>query len=287
MTGGSKMVDCYKKKSKTVQKDIFDRFYTKPDVARGLFPVEKIEDDFFYVEPTAGLGAFYDLLPPDRRFGGDLVPTKESIDKGIIQQDALQLPKTDLIPRDRKLHWVGNLPFGVRNSLNIRLITMMLSYDNTEKLSFVLPKVWNKPSNQKIFPREWRLVNSEDVSNNAFMYEGAPYHVPCVFQEWVKGGEGGDLRWPEHPKMTHPDFTFSKDYGDFFVMGAAPRTIKDPQEVHPNNRGYWITANEGVDVDLIRSKIQSIPWENLGCSSVNGGAFWISIPEFIKHYSEN
>ena len=39
---------------------------------------------------------------------------------------------------------------------------------------------------QKVFPLKYHLDFQEDIGKDAFIANGKPYDVPCVFQIWVK-----------------------------------------------------------------------------------------------------
>ena len=67
-----------------------DQFYTKPAVAatclddlRGLIKEVEFPGEPLFVEPSAGAGAFFHRLPPDRRLGLDLEPR----DDAVLSQD--------------------------------------------------------------------------------------------------------------------------------------------------------------------------------------------------------
>ena len=60
-----------------------DQFYTKPDIAKLCFSyVEKfytIKNFDVILEPSAGTGSFYNLLPEDTRLGLDIDPKSDGI----------------------------------------------------------------------------------------------------------------------------------------------------------------------------------------------------------------
>lgn len=59
-----------------------DRFFTRPEVARRCYTdfLDAMSEDhadvsrYTMIDPCAGKGAFYDLLPQGRRIGVELVP---------------------------------------------------------------------------------------------------------------------------------------------------------------------------------------------------------------------
>ena len=78
-----------------------DQFFTKPEIAKKYYlktlkflKKENINiEDCLFVEPSAGDGSFFKLLPKNQRIGLDLYPMAE----GIIKKDFLNWtpPKTD------------------------------------------------------------------------------------------------------------------------------------------------------------------------------------------------
>ena len=98
-----------------------DQFYTKSEVARAcwkhftgtLSTLNRSLGDLFFVEPAAGTGAFYKLLPSEKRLGIDLVPKYN----GVKSQDFFQVTDCPFTPRDTAI--IGNPPFGRRGKLAI------------------------------------------------------------------------------------------------------------------------------------------------------------------------
>ena len=78
---------------------IRDQFYTKPKVAEDCY--RKFRDvaqdlginleNYTYIEPSAGCGCFYQILPKKRRIGIDIDPKKygDIENNGIIKSDYL------------------------------------------------------------------------------------------------------------------------------------------------------------------------------------------------------
>ncbi|RPF74912.1 MAG: hypothetical protein CBE49_000560, partial [Rickettsiales bacterium TMED289] len=70
-----------------------DQFYTRKDIAKKYFDslLDYLKkdgvklDNCLFIEPSAGDGSFFDLLPEDRRIGLDIMPMK----KGIKKKDFL------------------------------------------------------------------------------------------------------------------------------------------------------------------------------------------------------
>ena len=252
-------------------KDNLDRFYTKDIVAKtciDLLLPHCCADDLF-VEPSAGSGAFFQQLP-ENKIGIDLSPACS----GVVKGDWLEykLPESCVV--------VGNPPFGTRNSLTKAFIKHSL--DNARIIAFVLPSSYRKETTQSVFPEEWSLVDSIDLPVNSFSFEGEDYHVPCVFQIWIKN-HLTNIRESSKIKITTEDFTFvNKDDSDWFVFGASPSKTLDKRDVTNNNRGYYIKEHKNG----VREKFSKIDWKSKANSSVSGGVAWYSKQEIINIYEE-
>ena len=94
-----------------------DRFYTKNDVAESLFSELKAHieydgisiEDCVFIEPFAGEGAFFSLLPEKCRIGLDIYPMCEEVER----QDFLSWFLPDKY-KQKTVVFVGNPPFGYR-----------------------------------------------------------------------------------------------------------------------------------------------------------------------------
>lgn len=151
----------------------------------------------------------------------------------IVQADWLDLPI-----RIEGFCVIGNPPFGERSKLAKLFIEASIAR-GASGVGFVLPATFRKPTMQSVFPSEWRLVHESKVGSEAFLFEGAPYHVESVFQLWSTiHTEMPSLRWEDKFDPSVTDFLIVRksDEADWFVMGAAPKTVKTVDEVTPTNR---------------------------------------------------
>ena len=97
-----------------------DQFYTKPEVAAACWQhfteilpaLNRNLSDLFFVEPAAGTGAFYELLPKERRFGIDLLPKCRDVKrKNFFEVTHLRFDANDTAV-------IGNPPFGKRGKIS-------------------------------------------------------------------------------------------------------------------------------------------------------------------------
>ena len=100
-----------------------DCFYTHPDIAQecseSLYSVMQNDyvnpDNYHFIDPGAGTGAFYDLMPEGRRTGIDILPTYPE----FIDQDYLTWSPPDPYNQYAVL---GNPPFGYRAWLALAFV---------------------------------------------------------------------------------------------------------------------------------------------------------------------
>ena len=182
-----------------------DQFNTLPEVAEycwnsfSKFLTERGARDFSFIEPSAGTGAFYDLIPKSRRIGIDVDRFRDE----YIQQDFLtwQPPKGRFVA-------IGNPPFGYRGWLALAFINKVAEF--CDCVGFILPMSFQ--SDGKGSPKHrvsgMKLVHSEKLPHDVFVTpEGEYMNVNALWQIWEKG----DMLPP-------PSFEKSDDYIELFTV---------------------------------------------------------------------
>jgi len=171
-----------------------DQFYTSDAVAKQCVQwiIDAVSanggettttpDDYAWVEPSAGTGAFLHQLPNSfTKIGLDIDP--KSAD--IIKQDYLEWNPDTMVTKKKGVIVFGNPPFGRQSSLAKAFIAKSCSFANF--IAFILPKSFTKPSMYNAFHPRFHLVFNKELDKNAFIInDGAKYDVPCVFQIWEK-----------------------------------------------------------------------------------------------------
>ena len=184
-----------------------DQFYTGRDVAESCFLTAKHVMEQagvaapFLIEPSAGDGAFFDLMPPDRRVGIDLAPRRDN----VISGDFLAWrPEMDAPPSQRMT--LGNPPFGKRGALAIQFFNHAATLSDT--IGFILPVSFRKFGAQHALASDMRLVVQEPLGRDSFhTLCGKPYSVNTEFQVWTRLDVPlEDRRRRARPKTTHKDF---------------------------------------------------------------------------------
>lgn len=167
-----------------------------------------------YLEPSAGGGAFLDLL--SNYIALDIAPEDDRIEK----QDYLkyETEKTDFIT-------IGNPPFGKRSKLATDFFNKAASM--SEVIAFIVPVSFMKWSVQKNLNSNFALHSYLYLEPESFSSNGEPYSVRTVFQIWVKKDSqydnGINLRLKRQPPISHSDF-------QIWQYNATPEAVKYIEE---------------------------------------------------------
>ncbi|HDR8943140.1 TPA: Eco57I restriction-modification methylase domain-containing protein [Burkholderia vietnamiensis] len=236
-----------------------DQFYTNPQLAQRLFDgliAEHLGDrwsgDVRWLEPSCGTGAFLSLLPPDA-LGVDLDPKCP----GAVLADFLSwTPPTG---DDRPLVVVGNPPFKHDVAFFNRCAEL-----GAERIAFIVPRSWQKPSVQNQLDRAFHLAHEEVLPLDAFVFEGQPAEVPTVFQVWERRD---DQRALIVLPTTHADFAFvpyaQRDTADFAIqrIGVNAGTVKDLDAEHLSQNSHrLVRVTDRNRVAEVRAVFEAVDW---------------------------
>lgn len=157
-----------------------DQFYTDPVYAQQFFTKinQAVDLNNFdhLLEPSAGSGSFYNLMDPARRIGLDLDPKAP----GIIKTDFFDW----VWPIGYSIATIGNPPFGKNAGLAVKFFNYSAKF--SEVIAFVIPRTFRKASVINRLDDQFHLIFDEDVPANSFIFNGAPYDVPCAAQIWIR-----------------------------------------------------------------------------------------------------
>jgi len=251
-----------------------DQFFTPQKMAEECLKIlnDKLEellidkDEFIFLEPSAGDGSFYKLLPKNKRIAFDIEPKFD----GIIKQDFLSwLPNTN-----DKIICIGNPPFGLRGNLALRFINHASKF--CDFVAFILPPLFDSDGKGTCMNRvkNLNLIYSEKIDTNFYYPNGEDIKVNVIFQIWSKN---------------HKVSLVTKDHCDNYVKiysltdGGTPGTTrnknmlnkcdfylasssfeKDKMTVYPtfedlpNRRGYGIKILK--DYENVYNVIKNIDW---------------------------
>ena len=162
-----------------------DSYFTSSDTAkRCMSIVNKVlpDEEYNYVEPAAGEGAFYDLFPSDIKIGIELHDRKR---EEFIRLDFL----TWYPDQEKKYVVVGNPPFGVRGAIALAFINRSLLF--ADYVAFILPMSFHsngKGSNMKRV-QNGHLIHSGILENESFFSPDTNKYIKInsLFQVWKRG----------------------------------------------------------------------------------------------------
>jgi hypothetical protein len=199
-----------------------DHFCTRPEIARicwdkfmRYLTKEKINlSGYTFIEPSAGLGAFYDLLPKKRRIGIDIVKGNPD----FIQQDFLSwLPKN----KNNKYICVGNPPFGYRAWLALAFVNHASLF--SDYIAFIVPMAFqsNGKSNVKDRVKGFHLVYQSSLPHDSFIdIDGKIVKINALFQVWKKGN------------VIKPIEKTCNDYIDLFTVDMRKERLCGKNRMH-------------------------------------------------------
>ena len=230
-----------------------DCFYTLPEAAsRCLSKLQAITDfnDYdLFIEPSAGSGAFLDILPQPR-IGLDIMPADHP---EIVQTDFLRWkPHSNM--GNAKAMVVGNPPFGKNSSLAVKFVNHAATFSDC--IAFILPRTFRKASVVNRLDANLHLKLDMQMPEASFEFAGEVYLVPTVFQVWQR--EDAPRKRKAQP-ASHGHFDFvDKRAGEFAIqrVGANAGKIKmDTKPVSPNSHYFIKPRNR-----LVIKVFQSIDW---------------------------
>lgn len=225
---------------------VLDQFYTSKKTAIKCIETlkKKIEnhEQYFYIEPSAGTGSFYNLFKQENIIWLDINPKS----KNILKWDFFNF---DITNYNKQISWkkiitIWNPPFWKNSSLALKFLNKSAEY--SEYIAFILPKTFNKNSMiNKIHPYLHNIY-TEVIEENSFIFEWKEYNVPCVFQIWKKTSI---KREKKILPITHKDFHFvsindNPDVAIRRVWVKAGTLYTDVTKYSPSSH-YYIKINKG------------------------------------------
>ena len=185
-----------------------DQFYTKPEIAAAcwehftetLAKLNQNPNDMLFLEPAAGNGVFYKLLPQQRRLGIDLVPKCDD----VKPQDFFQLTELRATPRETAV--IGNPPFGKRGKLAIAFFNHAAHL--ADIIAFIVPVNFRKFTTHKQLDPSMRFISKLPLPRDAFhLSTGKSYSVNTEFQVWTRSASPHpDMRQYKPLPIQHKDF---------------------------------------------------------------------------------
>lgn len=250
------------KQDKGLKRDTQDKFYTKYSVVKlCIMSVEKYlninANEDLIIEPSAGNGSFIKQIKKicnNYKFY-DIEPNNGE----ICKQDYLKLDYDEFKNNYKKIHIIGNPPFGRQSSSAIKFIKK--SCDFCDTISFILPKSFKKESMQKHFQQNFHLIYQEDLPEKSFLVNEIEHDVPCIFQIWKK-----KTKLRVSPKKIIPkNFMFVKktEYPDisFRRVGVNAGTISKKIKDKSEQSHYFIKFSNDKNIDDNIDMLNNIVFE--------------------------
>jgi len=239
-----------------LKRNPIDKFYTNPttvDICMTHIKTHlNIGLDDAVIEPSAGNGAFIPSLSnlSNKTYFFDIEPNHPQIAK----QDYLLFDPTaiDRSSADKRIHVIGNPPFGRQSSAAIKFIKKSCDYCDT--ISFILPKSFKKDSMKRAFAANFHLVCEIELPAKSFLVNEQDYSVDTVFQIWVKRAEKREAIQNSVPV----NFRFVKknENPDISVRRVGVYAGKIDKNIDKNEQSHYFIKfeNGGIDENIEKLK---------------------------------
>ena len=280
--------------------NVLDQFYTKSEVAEAcwehftntLSTLNRNLSDLFFVEPAAGTGAFYKLLPSQKRFGIDLVPKCDEVKR----QDFFNVTDFPSAPTDTAI--IGNPPFGKRGKLAIAFFNHAAHL--ADIVAFIVPVNFRKFTTHKQLDPSMRFISKLFLPRDAFhLNTGKSYSVNTEFQIWTRlATPHPDMRQYKPLPIQHKDFQMwqynntrealkvFQNHFDFAVpcQGWQDYSRKETDERRCERNKQWILLKAKNSTTLAR--LMKIDYERLAleCGTAVPG---FRKGDLVKAYTEH
>lgn len=249
------------KQTKGLNRNTVDKYYTKDVVVELCLNLVKkyidINAEDLIVEPSAGNGSFIagiKSMTSNFKFY-DLEPENDE----IIKQDYLLYEYGSIKGAFRKIHIIGNPPFGRQSSFAIKFIKKSCEF--CDSISFILPKSFKKDSLKKSFPLNFHLIFEFDLPDKSFLVDGVEHNVPCIFQIWEKKATNRVVNEKLEPvnfifveKTDNPDISFRR-------VGVNAGTIDTNIDEKSVQSHYFIKFTNGQSTTENADKLSTITYE--------------------------
>jgi len=203
-----------------------DQFFTRPIIAKQcwkslcnfMFSDGADISCYNFVEPSAGLGVFFDLLPENRRIGIDVARFRTE----YIQQDFLSW-----IPKKNGYSYVcvGNPPFGYRAWLALIFLNHAALF--SDYVGFILPMGFQSRGKSNLIDRVrgLYLVHSSPLPADSFVdVDGKAVKINALWQIWARKKNGKNLNIPTCDK-----------YIDLFTVDMRKERLCGQKRLHEAN----------------------------------------------------
>jgi hypothetical protein len=257
-----------------IKKSNLDQFYTSENDAKECYSkiLEMYKNRNFdmFFEPSAGTGSFFNLFPKYKRFGIDLDPKCD----GVERQNFFEF----IPPIEKTIITIGNPPFGKNSSLAVKFFNTAAKFSDV--IAFIIPKTFRKTSLKNRLHLNFHLKLDIDLSKYSFVLNGEKYDVPCCFQIWERTANKRRIN-KINLKNDYFDFVKKND-ADLAVRRVGGRTGKATKDIviSAEVSHYFLKLKNNISLDDLVEKINNIDFSKIINSTA--GVKSLSKPEFIS-----
>jgi len=243
----------------------FDKFYTKPEIAKyclSVFFKTVKKHNFVFIEPSAGNGSFFNILP-DKKIGIDIEPECDN----IIKADYLQW--TPPIFFNKKIVVIGNFPFGIRGTLQIKFVNHS---EFADYLAFIGSPLFLKEHHR---PKKFKIIHKEVLPKNSFLFNGKDYSIETYFYIMEKTNQNKERKeviksnlincWVCGYSAKYKVALDKLHLADFFLPSAIWATksfnIYSSLEEVPSHWGYAIQVVDKQNLEKIKNIFKTTNWD--------------------------
>lgn len=233
-------------------------------------------DSYTFIEPSAGDGSFFKLLPVDRRVGLDIEPRFD----GVLRGDYLSWYPSET----KKYVVIGNPPFGLRGQLALKFLNHSGRF--ADYVCFILPQLFE--SDGKGVPRKrvvgLNLIHSEKLDTDFVSPDGKAIKVRCIFQVWskhnvsdkylIRGGVSDVVKIYSLSDGGTPSTTRNKDmfykcdaYLPSTCFGKGVMRYYESFDMLPGRKGYGVVFLKDKEDNL--KKFKATDWSGVAFLSTN------------------
>ena len=256
-----------------------DQFFTNADIAENCMSIlyNILEqngcsiDDYIFLEPSAGDGAFLPYLP-ENYLAFDVEPKN---DKVLTQDFFTWQPE-----KDKKYIVIGNPPFGLRGQQALKFINKALTF--ADFCAFILPPLFDSDGRGTPKKRiDGNLIYTGPCGSNYHYPDGKAVEVNTIFQIWTRlnltslvEGEEAPIGFSVYSISDGgtPGTTRNKDKigkCDFYlpstIFGIDKMRTYETFDKLPLRRGYGIILEDKNLISAIK-----LPWGEIAFESTNG-----------------